>query len=238
MDSTRDPSVVLAAIQSKKLSATILDSEASSKGMIAQEFERLMKEYCSKCACGGATADGPACTGIKARVSGFLLNFRQRTSVSDLNFLLSTNRLVEAITNMPTTRTIIFISDGFNRFAGSELHGIMQGYAPRDRGLVFHPEDTQPQLERVIKLAVRYDVKFYTLDSRELYTSASLAGSNFDASNGPPLPEAVDQQILSSGWQNGGTLAQLARETGGFFFENNNDLLKGIQRVFADGREY
>ena len=114
----------------------------------------------------------------------------------------------------------------------------MQGYAPRDHGLVFHPEDTQPQLERVIKLAVRYDVKFYTLDSRELYTSASLAGSNFDASNGPPLPEAVDQQILSSGWQNGGTLAQLARETGGFFFENNNDLLKGIQRAFADGREY
>ncbi len=32
-------------------------------------------------------------------------------------------------------------------------------------------------------------------------------------------------------------MAQLARKTGGFFFENNNDLLKGIRRAFADGRE-
>ena len=36
---------------------------------------------------------------------------------------------------------------------------------------------------------------------------------------------------------NGDALAELARETGGFFFENNNDLLKGIRRAFADGRE-
>ena len=32
--------------------------------------------------------------------------------------------------------------------------------------------------------------------------------------------------------------AELARGTGGLFFENNNDLSKGIERAFADGREY
>jgi VWFA-related protein len=33
-------------------------------------------------------------------------------------------------------------------------------------------------------------------------------------------------------------LAQLARETGGTFYENNNDLLKGIRQSVEDGREY
>lgn len=109
---------------------------------------------------------------------------------------------------------------------------------PEDHSFSFNPEDTQPQLERIIRLAVKYDVKFYTFDARGLYTAASLPGSSFDASNGRILPEAVDQQIASTGWQNGGALARLARETGGLFFENNNDLLKGIQRAFADGRDY
>ena len=34
------------------------------------------------------------------------------------------------------------------------------------------------------------------------------------------------------------SLAQLARSTGGTFFENNNDLLKGIREAVDDGREY
>ena len=33
-------------------------------------------------------------------------------------------------------------------------------------------------------------------------------------------------------------LAQLARETGGLFFENSNDLMKGVRQAVADGREY
>ena len=38
--------------------------------------------------------------------------------------------------------------------------------------------------------------------------------------------------------ENSDVLASLAHETGGLFFENNNDLFKGIQQAFADGREY
>jgi len=32
-------------------------------------------------------------------------------------------------------------------------------------------------------------------------------------------------------------MSQLARETGGQFFENTNDFLNGIRTAFADGRE-
>ena len=37
--------------------------------------------------------------------------------------------------------------------------------------------------------------------------------------------------------ENTDALAELAHETGGLFFENNNDFFKGIERAFADGRD-
>ena len=35
-----------------------------------------------------------------------------------------------------------------------------------------------------------------------------------------------------------GTLSEFAAATGGLAFQNNNDLLQGLSRAFADGREY
>jgi VWFA-related protein len=138
---------------------------------------------------------------------------------------------------MPTSHTIVFISDGFNRFAGRELYTIMDGYGPRDRSFQFNPRDTADPLQSVLKLAVRYDVKFYTLDSRGLYAAASIAGNPFDASSSGPTQERLDRNVMTVARENTDALAELARETGGLFFENSNDLFKGIHRVFADGRE-
>ena len=45
------------------------------------------------------------------------------------------------------------------------------------------------------------------------------------------------QTEMTTAWFNGNAMAQLARQTSGSFFENSNDLLKGIRRAFADGRE-
>jgi VWFA-related protein len=79
-------------------------------------------------------------------------------------------------------------------------------------------------------------VTFYTLDSRGLY--ASPASSSFDASNGGVKPEKVDGTQMSLAHENTDALSELAHQTGGRFFENNNDLLKGIRRAFDDSREY
>ncbi len=45
------------------------------------------------------------------------------------------------------------------------------------------------------------------------------------------------QEEMTTAWFNGDAMSQLARQTGGSFFESSNDLLKGIRRAFADGRE-
>ncbi len=97
----------------------------------------------------------------------------------------------------------------------------------------FNPRDLQPQLETILKLAVRYDVRFYTLDSRGLYGAAEVPGSGESASSAGGNPDAA----MTVAWQNGDAMAQLARQTGGQFFENTNDLLKGIRRSFGDGRQ-
>ena len=243
VDSTRDASTILDAIQSKALLKTIQDSEASNSAASALQFTALMGEYCGSCACRNRSSDGPECDFNKGRVRGFLLRSSERAFLLDQSFLRQLRQLVEAIAGMPTTHTVIFVSDGFNRFPGRELYQIMQGFEPRDRSLMSNSRDNQSQLDSVLKLASAKDVKFYTIDSRGVYTSSQLAGSSFDASNPGTTrmgatPEGVDLAMDSVGLENADVMAELAHTTGGLFFQGSNDLLKGIRKAFADGREY
>jgi VWFA-related protein len=102
----------------------------------------------------------------------------------------------------------------------------------------FNPRDTRRELEATLKIATKSNVKFYTLDSRGLYSEASLPGSGFSAANARSTSTGVDSIIRSTAHENTDALAELAHETGGLFYENHNDLFKGIERAFADGREY
>jgi VWFA-related protein len=162
--------------------------------------------------------------------------------------------IIRATASMPTSRTVIFISDGFNRFSGRELYNILMGYGPRDRSFQYPSLDTQPELDIILKVATKSDVKFYTIDSRGLYTLASVPGSGFDASSSSSIqtqmdsrtspnlragvPEAAVSLANSAARESTDALALLAHETGGLFFERSNDLMKGISQAVADGREY
>ncbi len=253
---TQDPSAIAEAARSHDFQKAIMDSEAANTAIAVQQFTELMRSYCAACPCqsNGGGSELPVCTSIKGRIQGFLLSYGERTYALNLNFLQQLDGLVRATANKPNTRTIIFISDGFNRFPGRELYAILQAYAPKDRTFEFNPRDTEPELEGILRLATRYDVKFYTLDSRGLYSAPFNAGNTFDASStlstpvsmdsrNPPTQitsatETVDHQATIVARENTDVLAQLARDTGGLFFENNNDLSKGIARALADARQY
>jgi VWFA-related protein len=80
------------------------------------------------------------------------------------------------------------------------------------------------------------NIPVYTIDSRGLYAS-----SFFDASNGavslrlaPAVLSIVNQNATDAGL----TLSELAAASGGTAFHNSNDILAGLQRAFADAREY
>ena len=260
-NSTRDIAVAVAAVRAKSFSNLVLESEGRNLAEAADQITALMRAYCVACACtsAGTTRDGPGCPSAKARVEGFLNNFGERMFLLNQTFLRQLNAIVTAVANLSTSRTILFISDGFNRFPGRELYGTVAGYGPMT--LSFNPRDTQPELEAVLKLATKSDIKFYTFDSRGLYTVNLAPGSGFDAGSSsrktsmqvdggaargggdsPNLaagvPEAVTSQALSAARESTDVLSEFARQTGGLFFENNNDLLKELQQAVADGREY
>jgi VWFA-related protein len=237
-DSTRDTAAIMNAVRSSKFLRMIQDSEAANVATTADRFPPLVAAYCGACGCNGRGA--AICVAQpKIAVQQFLTAFSERTMLLDREFLRQLKEIVRATADMPiSSRTIVFLSDGFNRFAGRELDGILQGYGARDSSFLFNPRDMQPELDAVLKLATKSDVKFYTIDSRGLYAEGSLPGSNFSATSSTRMPAAVDSMIRSVGRENTDALAELAHQTGGIFFENNNDLLKGIRQAFADGREY
>jgi VWFA-related protein len=238
VDSTRDPGVIFSALGSKNLLKAILDSGAVDVARQADEFSRTVGLWCSACDCTSSTVDmkNPECPTFNARVRAMLFSFSERTAFVDRNFLRQLLSIVHAISSMPTQRTVIFLSDGFSRFPGEELYSILRAYRVNDPSLKFNGRDTQSDLDQVLQVAVRYNVRFYTIDSRGLYTYAAASGSGQDASSGG-VPSAVTQMAMSVAWQNSGAMVELAHETGGAFFENSNDLLKGIRRAFDDGRE-
>jgi len=214
-----------------------------------------MRNYCSVCEClsAGNHRDMSQCSAAKSRAQTFLTSFAQRTFFQNQQFLRQLAEIIRATASMPTSRTVIFISDGFNRFSGRELYSILMGYGPRDRSFQFPSLDTQPELDTILKVATKSDVKFYTIDSRGLYTLASVPGSGFDASSSnytqtqmdsssPNLragvPEAAVSLASSAARESTDALALLAHETGGLFFERSNDLMRGISQAVADGREY
>lgn len=258
-DSTQDASAIAAAVRGKEFQKMIQQSEAASTAVAVQQFAGLMRSYCSACACegnGAANSGGELaeCSSFKARVQGALLAFGERTYALNQDFLRRLNEVVKATAAMPTTRTVIFISDGFNRFPGQELYSVLQSFSPKDHSFQFNPRDNGPELEAILKMATRHDVKFYTLDSRGLYSATFAAGNTFNASStfstntqmdsrsgqseATATTESVDRGAGSVARSNTDALAGLARETGGLFFENSNDLAKGVARALADAREY
>jgi VWFA-related protein len=255
-DSTSDAAAIAAAARAPDFQTAFQDSEATNTAAAIQQFTALMRSYCSACLCesNGGTSQLTECASFQSRVRAALLGYDERMYVLNHNFLLTLRELVKATASMPTARTIILISDGFNRFPGRELYSVLRAFAPKDHIFEANSRDTQPELQSILQLATKYDVKFYTLDSRGVYNAVFNGGNTFvagtsfsthtqmDSRNAPSeataTTESVDRGVNSTGRENADVLAQLAHETGGLFFENNNDLQKGITKAFADTREY
>jgi len=255
-DSTRDPAEIAAAARNSDFQKAFQASEAHKTAAAVQQFTALMRNYCSACMCesNGGNSQLTQCASFQSSVQAALMGFDERMYALNQNFLLTLKELVRATATMPTARTIIFISDGFNRFPGRDLYTVLRGFAPKDRIFEEHSRDTEPELQNILKLATKYDVKFYTLDSRGSYNPQFNPGNTFnagtsfstatqmDSRNGPSeataATESVDRGVASGARENADVLAQLAHETGGLFFENSNDLAKGMTRAIEDTRQY
>jgi VWFA-related protein len=230
-DSTRDPSLVLSALTSKNFQHSVLDGEASD---IVFQADVLRKIFLGQIPM--TKLD------FKRQIQMFIAARAERTAALTRIFQQELKNIIEVTATVPTQRTIVLISDGFNLVPGRELVGIARAYFPDAPEFRFPTQDAQPQLNELLRLAQKNNVVIYGLDSRGLYPPASTglgdASHSGDAiiSNVPALNQmSTDEDTVA--WENGSAMAQLAAATGGMYFHDNNDLLAGIHRAFDDERE-
>ncbi len=164
--------------------------------------------------CGQLTNPTPASTpsGINSQVDFAARRAEANGETGAVAALREIDSLVRHMATLPGQRNIVLISDGF-------LTQTQSG-----------------KLDELCNRALRSKVVINSLDARGLYVSSALA----DASrSGPAVSLRADIQaqkdmlLQESARQEGNTLGTLAFNTGGVFFENNNDLDEGFRRTSA-----
>jgi VWFA-related protein len=248
---TPDPAAVLAALNSKRLQKIFLDGRMGGLDAELERYRSSLMETRTACDAAIQGQDNV----MKAKCAAELQVVSQKWRlVADLErtltagFLRQFRSLVAQIAPARDRRTIVLLSDGFGIEPGKEALALLDAYFPRALEcylppLVFcPPHDALPpnrmseEFEPILKLAAAANITIDTIDSRGLYGQRA-----FDASN-PGTTTAVSTTVgfieRSSDAERGNTLREIADATGGTAFHDNNDLAGGLERAFADGRDY
>jgi VWFA-related protein len=249
-DLTRDPNQILSALQSKELTKEIGLGENGNLAQQETELNLKLQEYCERCPCaampppdGGGSGSDQVCAGKRSGLEIWAGAASEERSLWARSFLGDMKDLVNNLCVQPGKRILILVSDGFTLRPGRDLFGLLALYFQIPSEELQNPGDSlKPAIDDIVRLATAHDVTFYTLDSRGLYASAAGA---LDASQdlqygraGPVLLPMMEQQKNIQAHENQDAMTELAVATGGVFFHNSNDLLKGLRQAFADGREY
>jgi VWFA-related protein len=246
---THDPSAVLAAVQSKRFQKIFLDGQVGGLAAEMVRFRRDLNE--TRAACDRAAAD----TMLKAKCAAGLDRVTQQSrQIAELDrtltvgFLRQFRSLVTQLSRTHERRTIVLISPGFQIEPGREVMELVNAYFPATSHClvpsdVFCPPSElvstsrmADEFEPILRLAAASNITVDTIDARGLYGQKA-----FDASSEGSRPSTggtVDRVERNMAAAQGNTLAEIAEATGGSHFHDNNNLLGGLQRAFADGREY
>ncbi len=229
---TRDPEAVLKAIESKDFQKILKGAQQMVLKADLDRFREELDETRAACDRGD-----PEC-----RAKTMVLPPQAR-SIAELDrnltagFLRQFRSLIEQLTQNGGRRTVVLISDGFSLAPGKAALEYLATYFPENRSAALQAKErVQDEFEPLVRLAAKNNIPIYTIDSRGLYTNEYFDASNRGAplSVGPAVQRVMSEIALSEG----DTLAEMAAATGGTFYHNSNDLLSGLKRAFADGREY
>jgi VWFA-related protein len=237
---TREPSQILSALESTKFWAAAAFSDASSNRMAVEEFRRFLEE--TRIVCDNRT-DLIKCSARLDLLPAQAALLAQRNIPATIAFLDTLKKLVEQLAGLPTRGELILISDGFLLSPASEAYDLLAAYFPdvpdhpgiRAAGLEGR-DRYRSDFENIVRVAARRNVRVHTIDSRGLYASENFAASSRGSvsSQGPAVMSYTDEISREAG----NSLAEIAEATGGLFIHNTNDLLAGMRRVFADGRDF
>jgi VWFA-related protein len=230
-DVTSDPAVVLHVLDSPDFQKWFSGSRRNSVQGDLRAFRRELDEVRAAC-----DAFQPGCESRKRGLPSQADRIASQDRIDNLTFLDQFRALIEQLRRGTGRRTIVLFSDGFQLVPGKQAYELLGTYFPELLGVSLRTVDRMPELEPVLHLAAAGNIPVYTIDSRGLYTSPY-----FDVSNGSPVPRlagAVQSIMDRNASEAGDALSEIAAVSGGTFFHNSNDIFAGLQRAFADGRQY
>lgn len=194
-------------------------------------LEKLKVEAGSTLGSGGVNLS-PDLSGSNSEVEAF------RDDTLSVGTLDAIKYIVQGMSELPGRKSVLLLSDGLKIFNPAKRDensngSTSKGRAARDRDVKGMAES----LRRLTDLANRASVVIYTMDARGLQTLGFNANdttqSLTDGQVRSRLAGRSDQFFAS---QDG--LGYLARQTGGFFIHDTNDIAGGIGKIYDDQRGY
>ena len=224
---TRDPSTALAALDDKAFYKMFSGSRTSSSEL--RDFINHLQEVRALCDAHDRTCDIQA-KGLPAEAEQVAGMDRYYT----VTLLSGLRNLVRELSKGTEHRTLLLISDGFQLSPGRDAWAMLAAY--HFPGNAPTPSRLQSEFEDVVKIASRSNIIINTIDSRGLYTPSWTDAST----SGPTISVASDVMSTMNELQAeaGMTLTEFSAATGGTSYQNSNDILAGIRKAVAEGRDY
>jgi VWFA-related protein len=228
---TSDPKQVLQAIESKAFEKIWITSRRDQRDADMLAFRKRLDDIRAACDTKDVLCLDKGSLPAQAKA------IAAEDRIRNLSFLSQFRSVVEQLAHGNGAQTIVLISDGFQLVPGKEAYDLTTAYFPEFKSSLPIPaSDRMQELDPILHLAANNNIPIYTIDSRGLYTSSFFSASN--PSSLPRMSQQVSAITTSTGNESGDTLAEIAAATGGTTFHNSNDLLTGLKRAFADGRQY
>ena len=226
---TSDPAQVLEALGASAFRNLFGRGTKSLEQFEVSTYEQELERVRQAC-----DAREPSCPIQKPALPHRAEAVAEHERFTTTQFLAQFRFVVEQLARDSGRRTLVLISDGLLLAPGRIPFGLLEAYFP-EFASTRKLERMQDTLDPIFRAAVKANIIIYTIDSRGLYTS-----SRADASRNV-LPSVLNQ--VTREWDDiatdeGITLSEFAAATGGTAFHNSNDLFTGLERAFADGREY
>jgi len=229
VDPTSDPAKVLEVMNGTSFRNLYMRGQKSQSQFEISAYEEDLQRFVQR-RCQSAEVCQAQAESWEHRAEELTERERERT----MEFLAQFRSVVEELARDNGRRTMVLISDGILLAPGEIPYGLLQGYFPGYR-TTRSLANLHYLLEPIFKLAVKANVSIYTIDSRGLY---GPPGADATRNVVVQVMNEVNREWSGIATDQGLTLSEIAAATGGIAFQNSNDLFTGLQRAFADGREY
>jgi VWFA-related protein len=254
---TTNPLAILLKVRSAAFQSAMGGLDAAALSAQLQNIRSRMDEFCRRCACGMRSGSQSCDSEIETLKQNVDAEADRWTAATN-GLLEQFKSVVEELAKLPTGRTLILVSNGFNIDPKREFYAVVSAYLPnRSQFKLEEPKVGDPGLRDALKVASERNVTIYTVDSRgaSAPSLASTGPMDAGARSGVAMsdlgPRNVNQTVRSGSLQNtvgaqadpfasaeSASMEQLARATGGVYYRDTGDMLKGLRSALADGREY